>query len=399
MTPPFDQESELQESLILLASCLKVEDAEDPEIFTKLSQLVSMLDPQASPLPEELIEQLSGLPKAEDRFTQAALALKATTPDQLSQLADSMRASGLLKSESYRSRLSEIRGRKITRHALHSFHEFRSALKEADAIESMFKSDLAKSFGGQKVRDVADAYATSKGLKLDHNLPNHQIVPEHSAKIAQAYADMKHEPNHPDVKRAYGALINETTDQFRHIMKSGLKISRITPGMENPYKGGSKDLIHDVHNNNHMWYYPTEGGFGSGEVHQDHPLLAPTTEKHGGHTLLGNDVLRVVHDYVGHCKEGHSFGPRGEDNAWKHHMQMYSPEAQKALTSELRGQNSYVNFSKEVGAHNRANPADTIFAPQRAGLLPAWTMEHPDLVRKSLVSSAQARLSKPGAKK
>jgi hypothetical protein len=94
-----NQESELKELLIGLASSLTVEDAEDPEVFTLLAQLVSFLDPAPTPLPQELVEQLSQVPNPEERFTQAALAVNANTPEQFKDVADSMRVSGLLKSE------------------------------------------------------------------------------------------------------------------------------------------------------------------------------------------------------------------------------------------------------------------------------------------------------------
>ena len=52
---------------------------------------------------------------------------------------------------------------------------------------------------------------------------------------------------------------------------------------------------------------------------------------------------------------------------------MYSPEARGAMTSETRGQNSWVN-SGPFGESNRsASGADTIFADQKAGLMPSWT--------------------------
>jgi hypothetical protein len=262
---------------------------------------------------------------------------------------------------------------------LHSHQDYLSARKHADSKNGHEHEFLAKGgFSDPKVRGIADSYAATKGIKLDHNLPNHSINPAHSKAIADAYGEMKHEPNHPAVKEAYKAFIGETVDQFHHIMKhSGLSLSRIKPGDENPYKGGSKDLINDIHNNNHMHYYPTDTAFGSGDVHKDHPLLQGTGIMHDGKELLANDAFRIVHDYFGHGKEGHSFGPRGEDNAWKHHKQMYSPLAQKALTAETRGQNSWVNFGPH-GEHNRLHPDQTKFAEQKAGLLPSWAEHHSD---------------------
>jgi hypothetical protein len=197
-----------------------------------------------------------------------------------------------------------------------------------------------------------------------------KINPQHGAQIAQAYESMKHDPSHPDVKAAYGALISETKDQFKKILGSGFKISKIKPGQANPYKT-SKDMHHDIEHNKHLWYFPTEAGFGSSDQSSsDHPMLAPTEFTHGDHKLLANDMFRIVHDINGHHLGGKSgFGPKGEHEAYLHHKTMYSPMAGKALATETMGQNNTVNFGRH-GENNRKNPSKTIYADQKAGLLP-----------------------------
>jgi hypothetical protein len=226
-----------------------------------------------------------------------------------------------------------------------------------------------------QVRNLADSYMASKGQAIVHSKTPTKVNPARASKIAQAFHEMKHDPNEPETKAAYKALTDETMDQFQHIKKTGLKISPIEPGMQNPYKMGSRDLAEDVRKNNHIWYYPTEQGFGpSQKMSGEHPLLQPTNEKAGNRQLLANDVFRIVHDYFGHAKEGHSFGPQGEENAWRDHMDMYSPPAQRALTSETRGQNSWVNFGP-YSAHNKNNPHQTKYAEQKVGLLPTWAMD------------------------
>lgn len=130
-------------------------------------------------------------------------------------------------------------------------------------------------------------------------------------------------------------------------------------------------MHNDIEKNGHLWYFPTEQGFGSeGEAPKDHPMLQPTQFKHEGKAMPANDVFRVVHDFFGHHLTQSGFGPKGEHQSYLHHKQMFSPLAQKALTSETMGQNSFVNFSSQVGEHNRKNPSQTIFAEQKAGLLP-----------------------------
>lgn len=199
--------------------------------------------------------------------------------------------------------------------------------------------------------------------------PKVNVNPEHGKMVADAYQSMKHDPSHPKVKEAYGALIGETGEQFKKLVSSGLKISKIKPGQENPYKT-SKDLHADIKNNNHMWFFPTEQGFGSNEAGSDHPMLQPTQFHHEGQKLLANDLFRIVHDYNGHHLGGESgFGPKGEHQAYLNHREMYSPKARGALASETLGQNSWVNFGPH-GENNRKNPHKTVYAEQKAGLLP-----------------------------
>jgi len=242
----------------------------------------------------------------------------------------------------------------------------------------------------QRIRDIADQYAQSKGYKINHNTPSAKVDPEFSKKIAQAYEDMPDSPNHPAVKRAYNALISETKDQLDHLESNGFKFSKIAPDQKNPYPS-SKELFKDINENGHSWYYPTTSGFGHEPAGTggDNPLLQNIKTK-SGKVMQANDAFRIVHDVFGHGKEGNSFGPNGEENAWMHHMQMYSPEAQKALTSETRGQNSWVNFGPHA-EHNKKDPANTIFAKQKTGILPDWAhvpLQAPGKTEKSLKKDA-----------
>lgn len=233
-------------------------------------------------------------------------------------------------------------------------------------------SAILKKIVNEDVRKVANDYMKDRAIK-NVTKPFTKVNEQFASKVAKAYDVMEHAPNDPQVKEAYDALINETMDQFEAIKKAGLKVSRIEPGMENPYRT-SKDLHDDIKNNNHMWYYPTDQGFGSGDQFSDHPMLKRTGVKDNGKELLANDVFRIVHDYFGHVKEGTSFGPKGEETAYRIHKQMFSPKAQKALATETRGQNSWVNYGP-YGSKNRANPKDTTYADQKAGLLPDWALE------------------------
>lgn len=202
--------------------------------------------------------------------------------------------------------------------------------------------------------------------------PNVNLNPEHGKIIASAYDQMKHDPNHPQVKAAYGALINETKQQYQDMLNQGFKFTKIKPKQANPYNT-SKDVHADLKQNKHLHYFPTENGYGpeGAATSQDHPLLQPTEFKdHEGKPMLANDLFRIVHDYRGHHLGGEStFGPRGEHQAFLTHKKDFSPLAQKALASETMGQNSFVNFGPN-GQFNRQNPHQTIYAEQKAGLLP-----------------------------
>jgi hypothetical protein len=54
---------------------------------------------------------------------------------------------------------------------------------------------------------------------------------------------------------------------------------------------------------------------------------------------------------------------------------MYGPEARRAMTSETRGQNSWLNFGPYADQNATALGADTVFADQKAGLMPDWTVD------------------------
>lgn len=238
---------------------------------------------------------------------------------------------------------------------------------------------------------TAFKYLKAKGMPFENygkvDVPKLDVNPQRAEAIASAYDALEHAPNNPEVRKAYDALINETIDQWKAIEKSGLKVSPIGKDMKNPYKD-SAAMIQDVKHNNNMYYYPTEQGFGSGAANLDHPMLRPSGVKINGREVPANDLFRIVHDYFGHSKDGFKFGAKGEENAWNQHMKMYSPEAQKALTTETRGQNSWVNYGPE-GAANRANPANTKYADQKAGILPDWAHETGQYVPPTMTAAEQ----------
>jgi|GEM_PF-7124421 len=225
----------------------------------------------------------------------------------------------------------------------------------------------------QTAINVADEYRQRTGLGKPELTQYKKIDKEFSVRIAEAFEQLEHTPNDPIVKEAYEALITETLDQYKSIVASGLKIEFIQD--ENPYASPS-EAIKDVTENNHLYVYSTkaEGGFGSDQTFDpsNNPLLAETEFQISGQPALANDIFRVVHDYFGHVKNGVGFRAEGEENAWQAHAGMYSDLARRAMTTETRGQNSWVNFGP-FGEQNRtASSENTIYADQKIGLLPEW---------------------------
>jgi hypothetical protein len=226
-------------------------------------------------------------------------------------------------------------------------------------------------------KDTAAAYMSKAGLSYDPATKYVKVDSERATRIAAAFEEMKHEPDDPKVKASYEALASETLAQWQAIKETGLKVEWIKEGQSDPYAESPRLAAMDVVDNNHWWGFPTDAGFGGGDreaaaARTDNPMLRQTDEVVDGRRLVVNDVFRIVHDYFGHFKEGVGFRSDGEDNAWRSHASMYSELARGAMTTETRGQNSWVNYGPNAEHNRTAKGDDTIFAPQKIGLLPDW---------------------------
>lgn len=255
-------------------------------------------------------------------------------------------------------------------------------------------------------------------------------------KITHDFNQMKmNNLNHPKVKLAYTALAKTILIQYSRIpvniyawanpiqdSNGSIRWETITT---EPYQG-SADMINDVENNKRIVFYTTAAAFGPKDVdYSTHPLLKKTefysnwqqvVDEYGNpiyengnpkmahYQLCINDALRVIHDFIAHATTGAQFGTTGEEKAWAAHTATILNEygftrkekfmAIWALTSEVRGQNSWVNFSgvndkafhvlsearklKQSGdleGYNRLKSTISIqFPDQKTDLLPAENM-------------------------
>lgn len=229
-----------------------------------------------------------------------------------------------------------------------------------------------------KAKDAAAEYMHRAGMAYNPPREYVKVDPARATRIADAYENMKHDPDDPAVKASYDALANEVLAQWQVVKETGLQIDWMKPDQPDPYAKSLRMAAMDVTQNNHLWVFPTVMGYGSGDAETEaarssNPMLRDTGESVGGHKMLVNDVFRIVHDYFGHFKEGVGFRADGEDNAWRSHASMFSDKAMPALTSETRGQNSWVNYGPSAKHNKTASPADTVYAPQKIGLMPGWT--------------------------
>lgn len=225
-------------------------------------------------------------------------------------------------------------------------------------------------------RDAAYDYMASRGLAYQPPTEYAKVDVPRAGRIADAFEQMAHQPNDPVVRAAYDALIEETLAQYQFVKATGLTAEFIAEGQADPYAASPRLATQDVVENNHLWVFPTDDGFG-GSASSDvdisgNPLLSLTDEWIGDKQLRANDVFRIVHDYFGHVKDGTGFRAEGEENAWQSHAAMFTPLARRAMTTETRGQNSWVNYGPFAEFNRTANAGETQYAPQKIGLLPEW---------------------------
>lgn len=212
-----------------------------------------------------------------------------------------------------------------------------------------------------------------------------QIDPNIANMAAREYGIMKHSPDDPIVASAYEKMIEEMMPQYDAMLEAGIKPYFIRPDLGDPYSNSPYEALIDIYQNKRLGVFPTfdqslnnqVANFGSDSSFDasGNPLLRDSGRLLGGLPATYNDIFRAVHDYYGHGKSGVGFRAMGEENAYQSHAGMFSPEARRAVASETRGQNSFLNFGPHGAANRSASVDDTIFADQKTGLMPRYASE------------------------
>lgn len=286
---------------------------------------------------------------------------QGVTPEQVEQIKKSV---GQLRNGNAVFEISEGQGKSAKKEFVR-ISDVEPALREIGALPQTAAQKLQPK---QSVTESADEYNKSRGLRpIEASVKPHDV--EFAKRVANAFDEMKNEPENPAVKKSYTALANEVRKQWDYATKEmGMKFEPWTKEGQ-PY-ANSKEMVDDVRNNKHLYF------FQGGDIKPESPM-AKVDSTTG---LTYNDMFRAVHDLFGHAAHGFEFGPKGEENAYLVHRQMFPEEAIPALTSETRGQNSWVNFGPHLrnaegnvpkkGEEGYVSPAQRPYAEQKVGLLP-----------------------------
>jgi len=227
---------------------------------------------------------------------------------------------------------------------------------------------------------VADEYARANGIPVGRQAAFAGVDVDLAQRIAQAYEEMKHDPQDPETAAAYQALIEQTKAQYDALVAAGYSFTFFDRHSD-PYEGNPWNAMRDLRATKTMAVFATSDGYGTEGITDsdiaDNPMLEDsglTWPDQAGvqQPVTYNDIFRAVHDAMGHGLEGSGFRARGEENAWQAHVQLYFGGAVAAMTSETRGQNSWLNYGPYGEQNRTASLEDTIFAEQKIGLLPSW---------------------------
>jgi hypothetical protein len=225
------------------------------------------------------------------------------------------------------------------------------------------------------IMEASEGYMKKRGMVGSHELAEYPDLDEaFAARVAEAYDRMRHAPDDPEVRRAYDAMAQETIDQLAAAKDAGIDFTAIRGA--DPYAASPSLGYADIAERGNLYFFPTDAGFGS-SIDFDpsqNPLLKRIGRVGDLDNATVNDAFRIVHDLYGHYGPGNPFfRAPGEERAYLLHRRMYSPEALPAMTSETRGQNSWLNYGPHGPRNRNASSEDTVFADQKTGIMDPFT--------------------------
>ena len=226
----------------------------------------------------------------------------------------------------------------------------------------------------EDVRSVRRGFMRDRGIVPEQEIEDTyaQIDPEFAKRLADWYESTPVNYDDPKMLSAYKKFADETVDQYQYLIDQGYEMIPWA-GEGQPY-ADSEDMVEDLRKNKRVFYYKTvnpaeASSFGNNPAAMDEMVRRNPMAADSGIEVLDsrgepykqtyNDLFRAVHDIFGHGAEGFQFGPRGEDNAYRSHAVMFSPEARQAMATETRTQNSWVNFGP-----NRRNPDGSVWGSE-----------------------------------
>jgi len=233
------------------------------------------------------------------------------------------------------------------------------------------------------INAAAERYAETYGIPLARQSEYVRVDPERATRIAQAYEEMADDPTDPNVRDAYEDLARQTRNQYDALIDEGFEFDFYDSDTD-PYDGNPYNAMRDLRSNKRMSVYGTYDGYGTlddfyNDIGDPNRVMLRDTglrwkDQLGREQIVtNNDLFRAVHDAFGHGIEGAGFRARGEENAWQAHAKLFTGPALQALTSETRGQNSWLNYGPYGEQNQGAGVLDTVFADQKMGLMPEWT--------------------------
>jgi hypothetical protein len=191
----------------------------------------------------------------------------------------------------------------------------------------------------EELHRSASLYNRQRGGPPVRGDMSHVVMPHGGTRMIAAHYDrIPQFQAGAQAAASYKALEEEVGRQFDHMTKPvrkgglGLHPSRspVDPygrtDMSQPYANEPNHIVNELQR----------------DVGNNRQIQNLSTDQTGGTQSFGhpdtNDMFRSVHDLYGHAAAGAGIDRHGEEQAYQHHRQMFSPQARGALASELRGQ-------------------------------------------------------------